>query len=134
MGEYLLGLFVLILALSGIFRIKQACRAGKRPVLCLAIEEQEACLECIIRYLVRQIRLLSATDRLLLLVRGSDEETNVIVQQLARKMCFDFCLVQDENIHDLAPEGTPDRPCRLFDLRGQKSFADLRRTIQKILQ
>lgn len=134
MGEYLLGLFVLILAVGGIYRVKQAFSSAKWPILCVAIEEQEACLECIIRYLLRQIRLLSANDRLLLLVRGSDDETNIIVQQLAKKMFFDFCLVQDENIHDLSPAGTPDKPCRLFDLRGQKSLADLRRSVQKILQ
>ena len=134
MGEYLLSLFVLLLAICGIYRVKQAVNAGERPVLCIAIEGQEAFIEGIIRYLVLRIRLLSATERLLLLVEDPDENTNAIVQRLAAKMLFDFHLIKDKDVHLYTSGSSEECRIQLIDVRGQKSFAELCRTIKGLFQ
>ena len=133
MGEYLLGLFVLLLAICGILRVKQAVNVEERPVLCIAIEGQEAIIEGIIRYLLSRIRLLSATERLLLLVEDPDENTDMIVQRLAAKMLFDFRLIRGENVQ-LYTDNSAGARIQLVDVSGKKNMGELRRTINKISQ
>ncbi len=134
MGEYILGLFVLLLAICGIYRVKQAVKVEERPVLCIAIEGQEAFIEGIIRYLVLRIRLLSAPERVLLLVEDSDDNTNAIVQRLAAKMLFDFHLIRDKNVQFYTSGSLDDDRIQLIDVRGQKNFVELCRTIRSLFQ
>ena len=134
MGEYLLGLFVLLLVICGILRVKQAVNVEERPVLCIAIEGQEAIIEGIIRYLLLRIRLLSATERLLLLVEDPDENTDAIVQRLAAKMLFDFHLIRGKNIHLYTPNISEDVQIQMLDVRGIKNIVELCRTIKNLSQ
>lgn len=113
-------LFNVFLFLYGIYRVKQELGVLERPLLTIAVQDQEDMVEFIIRYVVGKIRSKALPCRLVVLVGESRDYTALLVTKMSREMSF---IVREINIMQ---EGDSI----FLDLRQCGDYQDIFRLLQ----